>query len=535
MFHSLEFPKLVRIALAVALTARMCAADETSKPIVAVLPDLTHVAKWHDSNGDTADPFWADDDQLYHFICDGRGFGTQPRNLCFNKLTGTDLASLKGELVNAMDDYGKNGASEKDGANWKATGQECIDGTFYAFVARNKYGNRSKDPLLRQTSVNSSLIKSTDRGLTWTRSARENYEAPMWPGPRFGAPGFIHYGRNGGNVKRDGADRWVYALSNNGFWNGGDDLILARVRRADLPKLNAADWQYFMGGDGLADKAWTDDLAKASPVLNHPAKLGWTAPVFVPALNRYLLVSWYVTPTLKAWFSPESVVYEFFEAPCPWGPWTKIGGSFDDRFLGGCHMYGPNLCAKYQERVEGGRASDGFNGLAALAGAGGGVKVELFTSGCPFPDAPGGLYKMWRIPLILRTQPLPAVASEVNDSDSAVKFSKEWQVVAQKNSRDFHGDVHYTRSSGATAEFTFTGAGVEVLAQRYSDSAEIEVSIDGRPHGTVNLALANFPRLVQTPVFRAEGLPVGEHRLKIEVKSKGTVSVDGFRVLNNTD
>ena len=533
MFHSLGFPKLGRVALTVALTARMCAADETSsRPIAAVLPDLTHLAKWHDSNGDTADPFWANDDHLYHFICDGRGFGTQPRNLCFNKLTGTDLASLKGELVNAMDDYGKNGASEKDGANWKATGQECIDGTFYAFVGRNKYGNHSKDSLLRQTSVNSSLIKSTDRGLTWTRSARENYEAPMWPGPRFGAPGFIHYGRNGGNVTRDGADRWVYALSNNGFWNGGDDLILARVRRTDLPKLNATDWQYFTGGDGLPDTAWTSDLAKAAPVVNRPAKLGSTAPVFVPALNRYLLVSWYVTPALKGWFSPESVVYEFFEAPHPWGPWTMTGGSFDDRFLGGGHMYGPTLCAKYQEHVEGGRASDGLSGLAALAGAGGGVKVELFTSGCPFQDAPGGLYKMWRIPLILRTQPLPAVAAEVNDSDPAVKFSKEWQVVAQKNSHDFQGDVHYTRSLGATAEFTFTGTGVEVLAQRYSDSAEIEVSIDGRPHGTVKLALANFPRLVQTPVFRAEGLPAGEHRLKVEVKSKGTVSLDGFRVLN---
>ena len=93
-------------------------AEEASTPIVAILPDLAGVAKWHDSMGDTADPFWADDDQLYHFMCDGRGFGTEKRNLCFNKLVGTELATLKGELVNSMDEYGKSneaGRTERTG------------------------------------------------------------------------------------------------------------------------------------------------------------------------------------------------------------------------------------------------------------------------------------------------------------------------------------------------------------------------------------------------------------------------------------
>lgn len=494
------------------LSALFLNAGEVSTPIAAVLPDLNQIAKWDDSNGDTADPFWADDGNLYHFQCDGRGFGKEPRNLCFNQLAGTDLGGLRGELVNAMDEYGKANASEKDGANWKVCGQECIDGVFYAFVARNRYGNHSKDPLLRQTSFNASLIKSTDHGRTWTRTARENYEAPMWPGNRFGGPGFIHYGRNGGNVRRDGADQFVYVVSNNGFWNGGDDFILARIRRDDLPKLKTGDWQYFTGGDGLDDKAWSGEIASATPVVNRPAKLGWTAPVFVAELNRYLLVSWYVTPTLKTWFTPECVVYDFLEAPHPWGPWTMVG-SFDDRFLGGNHMYGPNLCAKFQERVDGG------------------VKVEMFTSGCPFQDKPGGLYKMWRIPLILRTKPLPA-ATDVNDNDPAVRYSKGWIVIAQKGSRDFQGDVHYTRSAGATATFRFTGTGVEILAQKYQDSGELAVAIDGQPRGVVNLNLKNFPRLVQVPVFRAEGLPVGEHQVTIESQGEGAIALDAFRVLH---
>ena len=282
--------------------------NSDSTPIVAVMPELNQLQKWNDLHGDTADPFWADDDNLYHFTCDGRGFGQQQRNLCFNKLTGTDLLHLKGELINSMDEYGKAGATEADGATWKVCRQECLDGVFYAFVVRNIYGDKSRDPLMRQTSFNASLIKSHDRGLTWTRSAKTNYASPMWPGARFGAPCFIHYGKNGGQFSRDQAGEFVYALSNNGFWNGGDDFILGRVRGADLPELNPADWKYFIGGDASRDSSWSSDLSKASPVLSLPAKLGWTAPVFVPALNRYLLVAWYVSPTLRKWFEPSEVV-----------------------------------------------------------------------------------------------------------------------------------------------------------------------------------------------------------------------------------
>ena len=113
-------------------------------PIIKVIPDLNHLQKWDDSNGDTADPFWADDDNLYHFICDGRGFGTQSRNFCLNKLMGSDLLHLKGSLVNTMDEYGKTGAMEKDSSNWKVTGQECIDDVFYTFVVCNFYGDMAE-------------------------------------------------------------------------------------------------------------------------------------------------------------------------------------------------------------------------------------------------------------------------------------------------------------------------------------------------------------------------------------------------------
>ena len=210
------------------------APDANTTQVAEVFLDLHRVHKWNSSNGDTWDPFRANDDSLYAFNCDGRGFGTNAMNLAFNNLTGDAPSELVGSQVNSMEEYGNAYQKGPDNATWKACGQECIDGVFYAFVSRNVYGSDSNDPLTRQLASNSSLIKSTDRGRTWIRAAPQNYGKPMWPGARFNAPFFVHYGRDGGQVSRDGALDYVYACSTNGFWNDGDTLILGRVKRSRL-------------------------------------------------------------------------------------------------------------------------------------------------------------------------------------------------------------------------------------------------------------------------------------------------------------
>lgn len=471
-----------------ALAAAFAAAAAYASPITEVAPDLAHLRKWNHSNGDTWDPFWADDGQLYAFNCDGRGFGAPGRgrghNLSLNEFTGDDPAALTGWLVNPMSDYGRGGQKEPDNATWKICGQECIDGVFYGFVARNVYGKESKDPLLRQTSFNSSLIESTDHGETWRRSAAENYAHPMWPGGRFGSPGFIHYGQNGGRVTQDQADRYVYAISNNGFWNGGDNFILGRVPRAAIRELNVADWRYYAGG-GL----WTADIRAARPILDRPAKCGWTSPTYIAALHRYVLVSWYVTPTLKKWFKPERVQYDFFQAEHPWGPWTYVS-TLDDRFLAGGHMYGPNICARFQEPV------------------GGDVRVLLFTAGCPFDDVPTGLYKAWTIPLLLRVGPV-------------ARF--RWIPI---------GDPAVERM-GTTTRVRFTGTGFTILAEKSPTAGALAIALDGGTPVSVELAESDFARLAQIPVFSETDLAAGEHELTVTTSATAPAAIDGFRVFGD--
>lgn len=487
----------------------LVAAAASEMPITHVIPDFAQVVRWNDSNGDTADPFWADDGRLYQFMCDGRGFGTERRNLCFNRLDGEVLTDLRGSLVNTMD-YGKADELGKDGATWKVCGSECIDGVFLAFVARNVYGKWSKDPLTRQTSRNASLIASTDRGLTWKRSATENYDAPMWPGGRFGAPAFVHYGQNGGQITRDRAQEYVYAISNNGFWNEGDDLIIGRCKRAVIAHLDTKDWTYLQGTDGADDAAWTADLDQARPILSNPARLSWGAPTYVPSLGRYLMTTWHCEPHLKAWFAPQQIVYECLEAPHPWGPWTPVG-SWNDDVLNGGHMYGPNLCAKYQE------------------GADGRATVWLFTSGCPFKDGPGGLYKMWAYPLRVATGPVPTVTT-INDSDPQVTYTGTWRIWTPKR-RSLGDDLHASGNVGDTAEISFTGTGITILGERYQDLGTFAVEIDGVAQGEVSQASPqDYPRVVRIPIYRSASLPSGPHTLRLVNRSKTTIVIDGFEV-----
>lgn len=483
---------------------------ETIRParITQVAFDLNHIHKWDNSNGDTWDPFWADDNNLYAFNCDGRGFGTLPRNLAFNKLAGNACTSLEGSPVNSMDAYGRSGLKGSDGATWKACGQECIDGVFYAFVSRNTYGSDSGDPLLRQTAVNSSLIKSNDRGLTWTRSAEENYSHPMWPGPHFGAPFFIHYGRSGGAVRRDHADRFVYATSTNGFWNDGDNYILGRVERRKLADLNSADWSYYTGGDGSHDGNWSRSIADAKPILASPAHCGQGPVCYVPELDLYLLIAWYNTEKMTKWFEPTRMRYDFYQAEHPWGPWTFID-SHPDSFLSSGHMYGPSLCARFQRRE------------------GSSVIVHMFTSGCPFKDIPSGLYKMWEIPLILRTDRIPAKRTVAAD-DQRVHYHGVWSS-GDASLPGFDPRTRYTNAEGASAELEFAGSGIEFLTEKGPEFGDVEIYLDGKKTA-LNLETPNFPRIFGVRAFAAHGLAGGRHRIRIVNTSSRRMALASFEI-----
>lgn len=314
----------------------------------------TGARRYEDTFGDTWISTWGDDDEVYVVSDDTRGFGqaqNATRNWMIHRLSGTNPLELVGTTINTMDEYGLRNqpASElgyganaaQDGRAWKANGITCIDGVIYVAISKHDYPWRNKHLIdMRQTAADASIIKSVDHGLHWTRSAADNYARPMFPGSRFGAPFFITYGKNGA-TKVDHADVYVYAVSNNGFWNNGDDLVLGRVRRSTIANLSGDDWEFYKGNgrDGRLPENWSKDIRRVTPILEDPGRVGMSAIQYIEPLKLYLLCQWYY-PQNK--FDGGPTIWSFRTSPAPWGPWNLL---FTQTFQEG--YYNPAIAAKF--------------------------------------------------------------------------------------------------------------------------------------------------------------------------------------------
>lgn len=235
---------------------------------------------------------------------------------------------------------------DSSGSNWKITSTYSVDGTLYMFIVRLFDYRSSGDPRGRLVAKDANIIKSTDGGRTWIRSAQKNRREPMFPGRRFGAPYFVWYGKDGAS-RVDNGDTYVYAISNDGYWDSGDNYILGRVLRSRLSNLSPSDWSFFQSGDGMEYGSWTPEVTKAQPVLWNPKRSGMTGATYIEGLRRYVLISWHYPS--QGWRDVTKngdtyTILEFFEAPHPWGPWTRFQ-TFKTKGLG---WYTPIVGQRFQ-------------------------------------------------------------------------------------------------------------------------------------------------------------------------------------------
>ncbi len=307
-----------------AMSSPAAADDVASTPITGV--KVGTAVKLEDNQGDTWIAAWAGDDNLYSPSDDTSGFRKAcSSNVAFNRIEGSDPLHLTGTTINPMSEYANAGQVGPDGCTWKSTGCMWIDGALYLSVARHLYGDDSGDPKRRQTAQNASIIKSADLGKSWTRTAQENYERPMFPGRRFSTPYFIQYGYGHGESAVHNANEYVYATSNNGFWDCGDEMVLGRVARSKLALLNGKDWEYYIGGDGMKPAAWAPNMGQAKQLLVAPGRFGMTGAVYLAAQRRYFMIGWYYPAGGgKMPGAGTHTVWDFYESPLPWGPWTLI-------------------------------------------------------------------------------------------------------------------------------------------------------------------------------------------------------------------
>jgi hypothetical protein len=221
----------------------------------------------------------------------------------------------------------------------------------------------------------------------------------MFPGGKFGTPYFIQYGKAGTQTAHN-SDKYVYAISNNGFWDNGDNMKLGRVLKSKIGGLDASDWEYYKGGDGMNDAAWTKYINetvtdKAGYLIHNPTKCSMTGASYISELGRYIMVQWYHTMgsclmddeaelKKRGLANPgEETVLDFYESPYPWGPWTLFH-SYTSNPIG---MYNPCVITKLTSNN--------------------GKKLVIFTNGSSYTSSvqgDGNYYKLITVECELETE-----------------------------------------------------------------------------------------------------------------------------------
>ena len=259
----------------------------------------------------------------------------------------TSESPLAGMTINFMQNYGLccSGTGD-DNRSQKDTGLFCMAGNIYISLGRQLQGNHI---VLEQNA--GQIAWSPDKGQSWnnfqTPSVFNAMGNPTTPSSAsmfgaslsaFGTATFVMYGADDGTLgytaavnRHDNANAYIYMIANEGAWNGGgpsngggNAYYLARVPRAKISRLQPGDYQYYVGGDGSLDAGWTSTQANAQPILSNFGELGSANVQYVPALNRYILLTFFYPHGAGNPGTTFDTTWLVYEAPHPWGPWSLV-------------------------------------------------------------------------------------------------------------------------------------------------------------------------------------------------------------------
>ncbi len=319
----------------------------TSKPITSVsigtATQYNTTSPPHAMNGDTFYNFVSNDGTTYITTDDTVGWSGGSVSAAIMLAKFTSLSPMVGTNVNTLSGYGPcckpqgpQGLSPKLNGLWGQAGQLYISLT-----------NQKQQKGTTYPQYFGSLIMSPDHGATWNNmqspATFSTTGTPMTPYTRtlytgtapssFASSGFVVYGADDGTLgyltaanRFDNGDAFVYGISNNtggssATWANGDAYYLWRVPRAKLSRLNGTDYQYYVSGDGILDASWSSNQASATAVISNTGKLSIANIEYIPALNRYLLLTFNYPRGLGVTSNTQWLVYE---SPHPWGSWTLV-------------------------------------------------------------------------------------------------------------------------------------------------------------------------------------------------------------------
>jgi hypothetical protein len=121
--------------------------------------------------------------------------------------------------------------------------------------------------------------------------------------------------------------------------------------------------------------------------------------------------------------------------------------------------------------------------------------------------------------------------ARINDDDTtSLTYSGSWGDSNNRGLGDFNDDVHYTTHDGDSVTVSFSGTGIEIISETFTDEGAADVVVDGIPRGRI-FAFRPGARASQQTVFRLRGLARTTHAVKITKRGAPFLVIDAFNLL----
>jgi hypothetical protein len=278
---------------------------------------------------------WTEDGELFSVDDDGQNFGSPWNFANLMRVDGTPphhVVSLVSQFPELVRPESRQCCRYVNGA--LAVGNRVYVAAYdYDFLVPG-FEHESMVNLLSPHGGVAGLMYSDNRGKTWQNvPSKDDGTDTYFLGPRFAGLAFVQFGPGATAIPERHGD-YIYALSNDGNWETGDNVFLARVPRDSVA--NRSAWEFWASpGEGsvsIDEPIWSRDENSARPILRDPGRIGHPTMTYVPPLDRFLLT--YSTDAVPhtlntppevakaTWVKQTELL--LFEAPTPWGPWSLI-------------------------------------------------------------------------------------------------------------------------------------------------------------------------------------------------------------------
>ena len=117
-----------------------------------------------------------------------------------------------------------------------------------------------------------------------------------------------------------------------------------------------------------------------------------------------------------------------------------------------------------------------------------------------------------------------AASTYINDDNSGLYYSGSWTYAS--NSGYYNNDQHYSNSTGAYVEYTFTGSSIQWIGPKNIDCGISNVYIDGTFVTSVDLYATSW--LKQQVLYSNTALSGGQHTIRIMVTNTKNASSSGY-------